>query len=194
MNNIPFQSKLIDIIDLDAKNKAFSGLTKEEKRREIAYDGLKLIMFNMLAGNPGGYWNQTLHDMRDKAKNSKDLCRRLNKLPKAKCYVCARGAVMLSQIRLGNNINPTDRDVNSGRVGIVDGFSMFDMEKMESVYECWTRTKHPYECSSTKLLANIMCNVIANGNFLIKDKTDYLKLWELSISEPSVTYHELQKL
>ena len=188
MINIPFKSKLQDIVDLDAKNDKFATLSKEEKRREIAFDSLKLIISEKIVGNPYGYWNTTLHNIKDKSDGSKDLCRRFHNLPKKQCMVCAKGAVMVSQIRLGNNIRPTIRGIDSGRKDILEGFSTHDMDKMESIYEGWSPKKHPYQPDTTQLLANIMCNVIANGKFKVKDTTDYLKLWNLEISECEVTF------
>jgi hypothetical protein len=185
MINIPFKSKLQSIDNIHAKNKAFAELTNEGKRREIAYDSLMLIINNMLFGNPSGYWNKALLTIRHNSKNSKDFCRKLNNLPQQKCSVCARGAVMVSQIRLGNNISPTNGYSNAGHISIMDGFSMNDMDKMEGVYEGWRAAKHAYPPNTTQLLANMMCNIIANGNFKSKDRTDYLKVWELEVVNTS---------
>jgi hypothetical protein len=179
MNPKDFRSQLESIKNLEERNLAFDELSDEEKRREIAYDCLQLTLEGKVKGRDGcytnhtlnGYWNDEL--MRIRTNTPKEFQEILvNKLPE--CTVCARGGLMLSQIRLGNNISSDTISRYDGYFeDILKGFSMKSFRAMEEEYED-SDHKHPYEAKTTKKLQNICLNVIANGDFDIDDKTKYL--------------------
>jgi len=81
--------------------------------------------------------------------------------------------MMLSQIRLGNSIASNDLKREKGSLGNIKGFSLKDFFLMEREYE-HSSFKHPYFANTQEKLANICCNILANGNFDIHDDTDYL--------------------
>ena len=116
------------------------------------------------------YWSFALSCIKiiDSKKFQKEL---VNNLPK--CEVCIRGGMMLSQIRLGNELHCNIDNIHKGDFKIIKGFSMDSFYKMEEEYEHSTY-KHPYERHTSWKLANICCNVLVNGDFNTEDKTDYL--------------------
>lgn len=74
---------------------------------------------------------------------------------------------------IGNNISPNDYAVDRGHNGNVKGFSMKSMSRMEAEYEDCVYD-HPYWNNTKEKLMNILCNVLVNGDFNPKDKTNYL--------------------
>lgn len=183
---IKFKSLLAGIKDIEERNKAFYKLTKQQKRQEIAWDCLNLIVRGTVKGARGAYWNNRLIRLAKKTETSNELQKMLvDNLPT--CAVCARGGMMLSQIRLSNKLKPNftcgiegkdkmfDSSITNGSDEKVKSFTMGDFYKMEKEYE-YCEYEHPYGIKSTNKLANICCNVIVNGNFNISDKTNYLKV------------------
>jgi len=80
---------------------------------------------------------------------------------------------MIAQIRLSNSIDSSNSYKEFGNTEIIKGFSMNSFVEMEKEYEhSWYH--HPYEPNSKRKLANICCNVLKNGDFDIKDTTNYL--------------------
>lgn len=185
---IPYTSILIGINDIETRNKAFNALDKETQRKEIALDSLQLVLTSQVSANDGGYWDGSLYAIKE--PNSKLYQQILiNKLPK--CEVCQRGLMMLSQIRLGNELASNDISVYCGNDDNIKGFSIDDFQNMEAEFEGDTQNHYddegfridqslPYEQHSWQKLANICCNVIANGNFVIDDENDYLQIWNLT--------------
>lgn len=170
--NIEFKSVLSKYTDINKKNKHFQELTDEGKRLEIAWDCLQLIIQETVKGSHGYYWNTDLKYKAITLRSAKELHLFLNyNLPN--CEVCARGGMMLSQIRLGNNIKPSYVNIDNGNANSIEGFSMYNFIEMELEYEN-NRYNHPYDNNTTEKLANICCNVLVNGNFNIKDTTNYL--------------------
>jgi hypothetical protein len=95
------------------------------------------------------------------------------------CFVCARGAVMLSTIRIGNTISPSGCSVSDGDENNIVGFTMAEMEEMEACYEGYNgyNGNTIYRMNSTELLANILLEVLMTGTFVYTG-IDYLKLAE----------------
>lgn len=89
--------------------------------------------------------------------------------------------MMLSQIRLGNEIHPDDDSKMDGSRKNLKGFNMIAFNEMEEEYEANTFS-HPYNNNTLQKMANICCNVISNGNFNPKDRADYLKGWNIKLS------------
>jgi hypothetical protein len=172
--NIDYVSVLDDIQDIDERNKAFKKLTKEGKRLEIAWDMLKLLMQEKIKASNGWYWSDKLFNVADKCGTPEDLHKKLNQDSKFKgCSVCARGGIMLSQIRLGNTVAPKSYAIDRGDSSILDGFSIHSMRRMEAEYEI-DQYSHPYYRHTREKLMNILCNVLVNGDFKVSDKTNYL--------------------
>ncbi len=170
--NITFKSVLSKYTDIKQRNAHFDELDDQGKRLEIAWDALQLIINNpniTPAGQYGYrslYWSSELMDIRG------DLQKELNShIPE--CRVCERGLIMLSTIRLGNNIGSDDSSRSMGAPTNLQGFSRFSMECMEREYE---RSMYfqPYNSHTREKMANILCNVLVNGDFNTADKTDYL--------------------
>lgn len=175
---INFKSYLQGIKDIEKRNKAFHKLTDEEKRLEIAWDSLLLIMEGSIRpagfGKNSCYWDKKLFKATENL-SSKELQKTLIERPKSqKCTVCERGITMLSTIRLGNSIDGFDNDRENGHEDNIQGFIKQDFYNMEKEYE-HSYYSHPYKNNTLEKMANICCNVLVNGNFNTEDKTDYLK-------------------
>lgn len=185
---IPYKSVLIGIADINERNIAFNALDDESMRKEMALDGLKLVLSGQVRAYASGYWSYQLTFIEEpNPKLFQNIL--VNKLPE--CEVCQRGLFMLSQIRLGNGLNSFTPNLHCGNPEIIKGFVLGDYYDMENEYEGHTTgdddedywkddTSLPYEQHTWQKLANICCNVIANGNFNEYDKTDYLVEWELT--------------
>lgn len=172
--NIEYVSVLDGIKSIEERNKAFDALDKQSKRLEIAWDALKLLTRKVITPSHGHYWGEKLVDIQCESLYSTDFQQRLNKPSSFKgCSVCARGAIMLSLIRIGNNVSPNDFSVDKGSDHNIRGFSMKSMLKMELEYER-SEYDHPYINNTKEKLMNILCNVLVNGDFNPKDKTNYL--------------------
>lgn len=195
---IKYKSVLSRIKNIEKRNIAFDALSDEDKRKEVAWDALQLILNDNIKGSlitdKFRYWSSNLTDI--DGVDSKDFQLKLVKKLPERCNVCARGAVMLSCIRLGNSIDAGSYSRTNGLdsmdKSIAKGFSTESLLLMERVYENSPIGDYehlPYvkgsdlTCNSikvreqrTKLLANILCNVIVNGYFNIDDCGNYLIL------------------
>lgn len=176
--NIKYKSVLADFKNIEERNYAFNNLDPQSQRLEIAWDALQLVLSGTIEGAIGDYWSSDLRKVVRRCETSKELQNALiSKLPN--CEVCARGGIMLSTIRLGNEIEPDQDHISAGTDRIVKGFSFEDMSLMEQAYEGWNHTyrdESPYPSRTTEQLANILCNVLVNGNFDINDTTNYLSI------------------
>jgi hypothetical protein len=182
--NIEFKSLLDGIRSIEERNRVFKTLSDEGKRLEIAWEVLKLLQKNVIVPSDGHYWDDDLSNTYETSQSAHELFKRFNNVEEIKgCSVCARGAIMLCQIRLGNTIDPLKINESAVADGtgysfgekhkVLDGFKLNDMVKMEYEYE-FCRYHHPYEMNTREKLMNMMCNVLVNGNFNTEDKTDYL--------------------
>ena len=173
--NITYKSVLKRYTNIERRNKAFHELDDESKRLEIAWDALNLVMEGKLNPSFGCYWNWKLMNIKERVYNPKDFQDSLITELNEDCYVCQRGAIMVSTIRLGNRIDPDEDDnmISGYNATLLQGFSMKDMDNMEGEYEisCF---KHPYRNNSREKLMNILCNILVNGNFNTEDQNDYL--------------------
>lgn len=170
MNPKHFSSKLTHIKDIEQRNKAFDALSDEDKRREIAYDCLKLTLIGKVIGAYNRYWSNSLECINE--SDSKKFQKLLvHDLPE--CAVCVRGGMMLSQIRLGNSLTTYSPSYYKGYEGNLKGFNIDSFLKMEFEYES-TSYQHPYNTDTTEKLQNICLNVIHNGDFNVDDDTDYV--------------------
>jgi hypothetical protein len=184
---IPYKSKLSGIRSLTERNKKFHKLSPRSQRQEIALDALKLLKAkkikaagkqNFLGLKESWYWSTNMMLLREESKTPEELQKKLCNLPTG-CSVCARGGMMLSQIRLGNKVKPIE-GIDSGRYGRIKAFKLSDFREMEDLYEHGSYSSE-FKNNSKKMLANIFCNVISNGNFIRKDNTNYLKQWRINL-------------
>ncbi len=166
-----YKSQITHIQDIEARNKAFNALSKQDKRKEIALDCFMLVSKGIVKPSNGCYWSGELDSIQ--TKNAKTFQLELvNNLPQ--CEVCARGGMMLSQIRLGNSISSKNKSRYFGDEKILKGFSYVSFRAMEKEYE-ESEYSHPYGYNTREKLQNICLNVLHNGDFNTDDKTDYLK-------------------
>lgn len=173
--NITYKSVLQPIKDIEERNKAFHELTNEGKRLEIAWDMLQLILQEKLRAAKGTYWQASLKRKALQIRDSKELQKLI--LNTKTCKVCQRGGIMYSTIRLGNKISIYQNDeLIEGTRNNIEGFTMNKMFDMEDIYEGWHRNSdlHPFKKRSKERLANICCNILVNGDFKIKDYTQYI--------------------
>lgn len=173
---VPFKSQLQGIEDIQKRNEIFDSLPDEEKRKEIAYDGLGLVLEGIvLASGNRTYWSGQLKILQDASPSSSEFQSNLLSDDITGCEVCQRGLLMLSLIRLGAGVHPHDQSAESGCGYNIKGFRRLDFLEMEGEYE-YNNYHHPYKNNTPEKLANICLNVIHNGNFNETDKTDYLEL------------------
>lgn len=183
--NVTYKSVLSKYRNIKKRNEVFNNLDDETKRREIAFDALKLLLNEKIIP-AGGFTNgnyalrayfgpklvQKLQDITDSEKMQEEV---LN-LPD-ECSVCARGAMMLSTIRLGNELAVDDEkgitmgDIAMGTRKTRKGFDVHAFEAMENMYE---QSNTPYPLRSRYSLMNILCNVVKNGDY-VYHYVDYLK-------------------
>jgi hypothetical protein len=180
MGTIPYTSKIQHIKDLKERNRAFDALSASNKRREIAYDAALLVMQGHVDTSYGFYWDRNFSNKVEHLKSASELQEFLNHPKNLQCAVCQRGLLMISQIRLGNKLEPTRYNLACGEPGILQGFKIGDFEEMESSFEN-NAFGIIYESNSQEHMLNICCNVIKNGNFQSNDKTDYLTEWGLKV-------------
>jgi len=173
--NITFKSVLSKypntVKGIEERNEHFNSLDPQSQRLEIAWDALQMVLKEQVFAHYSGYWSEDLQRVEG---TSKELQRVFNKqLKSMNCQVCQRGLMMLSQIRLGNDIDSTDSCRRFGNSDNLKGFSLKSMQWMENEFEHCSYG-HPYRFNTEEKLANICCNVLVNGDFNIDDKTDYL--------------------
>lgn len=181
--NIPFESKLQPILDISERNKAFHLLSDKEKRQEIAYD-LFLLMLDEILRPAYCYWGgKTLETMMESPSSTEIFNLANNISKKDQCMVCVRGGMMLSQIRLGNRVQPSS-SLSCGDRYNLDGFTLKTFEVMEAVYEGYDSygewvEQHPFESNSRRSIMNICLNVIVNGDFNRWDFTNYIQKFNI---------------
>lgn len=168
---INYKSVLANIKNIGKRNKVFNSLDKQSQRLEIAWEALQLSLMPIVLPSNGCYWSDPLIAIHGDSKTLQKIL--VTKLPP--CQVCERGLIMLAQIRLGNDIDSDDNSRDDGSSKNLKGFPLASMMEMESEYES-SFYDHPYYRHSKEKMANICCNILVNGNFKTKDKTDYLKV------------------
>lgn len=178
-----YKSKLSHIKDIKERNNVFNNeLNDEDKRKEIAWDSLQLLLVGSIAANKCGYWDSDWYNNGVFSMGAEDLQNyMLNLKPQQNCEVCARGAMMLSQVRLGNEISKDiSNNIDMGDEKVLKGFNMRAFSAMEDIYER-NYSGFPHTKRTKEMLANICCNVITNGDFDTGDTTDYLKLYNIKL-------------
>lgn len=174
--NIIYTSLLVNYIAIEQHNEIFNNLPDIDKRREIAWDALQLVLGGFIEAAHCEYWSRPLKQFKG---DSKALQLKFNNNEFLKfndCRCCQRGLMMLSQIRLGNSIDGDDSERDSGEFHVkvnVKGFGRKSFLNMEKDYED-NSFLTPYGRRTNEKLANICCNVIVNGDYNSEDKNDYL--------------------
>lgn len=178
--NIEFKSLLTGLTIEQRNHKFNKELTKEGQRLEIAWDALQLVTKGVLKANNHGYWNYKIFNLLqgEDSKTTQLILNKNNILKENKCEVCQRGLMMISQIRLGNQLcMANDFNIENGDKNIIKGFTIDSFYRMEQEYE-YSKYNHPYNNRTEEKLANICCNILVNGDFNLDDKTDYLTVIE----------------
>jgi len=149
--------------NLGDRNHAYSKLSKKHQRCEIALDVIDQLDADNIKASCGAYWSSNLsdddklydlveeldiiddHHEESRYKtwhklSSKGLQEVMLRLPETQeeCQVCAIGAAMMSQIRLGNSIESTGDnldDIESGKEEYSKAFTQKMLRAMEFVYE-----------------------------------------------------------
>lgn len=185
MHNIPFTSKLQHITNLTLRNKAFAALSNRQKRQEIAYDALLLVIAGTIGAAEGHYWSYNLKIIKNSCDTSEVFQRKLVYFLPKTCTVCQRGALMLSQIRLGNTIHPLDICYEYGNRENIEGFNIKMFRSLEQEYE-QNYKQTPYQRRTIQKLANLLCNIIDCGNFNAPRCKDYLTLWNIALKPGTI--------
>jgi len=174
-----YKSKLDQFKNIDKKNEAFHALSKLERRMEIALDIIGLLELDHIIPAGGGYWSSPLKLGKQKCNTPTELQQfTLNTERYSGCHVCARGAMMLSTIRLGNKLEPNAYGITDGNDSTQNHFPESIYSTMENVYEdAFNSYSKPYKANSPECLANIFLQVIQReGKYALSNKTDYLKI------------------
>lgn len=171
--NINYRSVLDKYKTIRERNDAFNALDPQSQRLEIAWDALKLVVAGSIQASNGCYWSTSLQSVEGSSKELQKVFNTKKFFKQASCEVCQRGAVMLSQIRLGNSISSEDEDRDMGTDDNTKGFGLASLYNMEAEYER-SAFNHPYHMNSQEKLANIFCNVLINGDFKKSDRKNYI--------------------
>lgn len=189
---IPFKSKISHITDVAERNKAFEALVDSEKRQEVALDIINNYSLGFIKEQHGSqYWPPNFANDGRRLETSEELQSFVIANGKGiLCNVCARGAIMVSRIILGNNISP-DASFYDGDSRVVEGqfvnpaseFSDGLLMDVERYYENYGFIR--YRRKTPECIAALAANILANGDFIHKDETDYLIEWEIQIKDIS---------
>lgn len=176
---LPYKTQLKSK-SIKRNNETFHSLDRDSQKKEIALDVLSMIASDTMVGSHDSYWDTILYKNAKKITSASKLQKELRNVES--CSVCARGAMMLSTIRVGNKLKYT-----YGEEGLIDGnnhtqkhFDYGEYSDMENVYEDYANTRQeydiPYDRQSTECLANIFLQVMHTGTFVIGEANeDYLK-------------------
>lgn len=194
---IPYESKLSGIKDLEKRNEAYKELSIADKVREIGFDMLDNFITGRLKKQPSSsfvYWPSLLVTEFKSIQDPKEFQQRLEqKQNEILCSVCARGALMVSRIKLGNHIcggntNFMDGEDECTGESILEEFTYRQLSDMEYLYEDNGFIR--YEKRTPECIAAIAASLIQNGVFDKNDETDYLKIWQVDIDEDSFMVQE----
>lgn len=191
---IPYKSKLPKNKSLDKRNKKYKSLSKKDRVREIGLDILESYNAGLLEEQDDSqYWPRDLYEHFKELTDPKEFQTELyEKEKEILCSVCARGAIMVSRIKLGNEIGGDmegfcDGEGNDGE-SIVKEFEMEDLNDMEATYESYGFLR--YEERTPECIAAIAANLVANGKWNDSDETDYLKKWRVRIKNKHAVLDE----
>jgi hypothetical protein len=127
---------------MDKRTKDFLALPREKQRVAIAKDVLEQLRLEHFVANGGSY--KTIHYESGKELWNFPLEKSMQTVLKEQaqtCYVCARGAILLSTIRKGNECTVEDFKYNSdyenGNMIERKHFHSTELSSIERVFENW---------------------------------------------------------
>jgi len=131
---------------MDKRTKDFLALPREKQRVAIAKDVLEQLRLEKFKAQGGCYKTVYLNDHKSVFDFPKDASmQNVLKEKTEKCYVCARGAILLSTIRKGNECTVEDFRWNTNYTGpnIAERkyFEHHELRSMEGVFEGWAKDK-----------------------------------------------------
>lgn len=123
--------------ELEARNARFNALPREEQRKEIAKDVVAAIAAQKYKAKKGNYLRVVKNDLYVDGITVKApqeyLCQ-----DEVTCEVCAMGAMLMSRIRLGNNVESLDLYGVGGYTItdlMKDFFTEYELRLMETAFE-----------------------------------------------------------
>lgn len=192
---IPFESALSRCRTISGRNKKFNALSNQDQHKEIAYEAIKLYLYDIYMPTGGTYWSDNIKwSVKEKVDNETDskklqagvlsVVKMRNERDIGRCEVCARGGLALSEILIGNNVSAAH--VFSDALDYVaDGrghnsvISMDTLSHAESAFEwgsgCDTMYKE-FEDDAIRFVM-IMCNIIVNGRFDEHETVNHALNW-----------------
>lgn len=181
---LKYKTQLGSIKNIEKRNVAFHALSKKERRQEIALDVLGLLDMGRLSSSgqdifDACYWSGKMKREiidTDSPESMQELVISDSFYEEVSCSVCARGAMMLSTIRMGNNLSPTGIDLASGSIYSQKHFTTSMFKKMETVFEQLDGVSRVYQSNTNESLANIFLQVVQTGSFKLSDTKDYLSI------------------
>jgi hypothetical protein len=168
---LPYKSQLTSIKDIEKRNNKFHSLPVANRRKEIALDVIGLVANGDITASSRNYWGEDLDLIRENSATPKELQDNLLNQHTG-CDVCARGATMLSTVRLGNKLDPGDDWLDNGCTRNQKHFTLNMYTAMESIYEYGY---NPYNHNTSENLLNIFLQVVYTGRYHRDNITDYLK-------------------
>jgi len=127
---------------MDKRTKDFLALPLEKQRVAIAKDVLEQLRLEHFVANGGSY--KTIHYESGKELWNFPLEKSMQTVLKEEvktCYVCARGAILLSTIRKSNECTVEDfrcnTDYEGGNIIERKYFNSIELSSMERVFENW---------------------------------------------------------
>lgn len=151
---------------VEKNNVAYGRLGPKAKRLAIAKDALGQLLLGKVNGEGGTYLRST-HD-EDLSGTPKEIASKVLALPE--CFVCAKGAIMLSQIRhrktcdFGGTGNSASLYPNS--CGFDNAFSDLMRSRMEAAFETWDGSDLAHVGDEDVRLFAILENIVENqGDF-----------------------------
>lgn len=169
----------LDINDVNERNVAFHDLSREDRKKEVALDSISLIASKSIIGAHGCYWGSLFHNIKSTTSSAAELQSDLLYFPPMQpfCEVCQRGAMMLSLIRVGNNLDPSLDDLDSGNISIQDTFTNQELSYMENLYEGFFDWNHDSIFrKTTEMLLQIGVEIVQTGNCGEEYNLNYTKL------------------
>jgi hypothetical protein len=160
---------------MEKKNKLFDSMTPAQRRVAIAKDALSIIRLKNIKVKQGFYLESKFLDNMCR-KDDTAVCD-IDSMLKSNCKVCARGALLLSSVKIFNSASYGDLSTCGSNNDDNVAFESFSKEQLlliEWVFEGWYhkddrihKWKEKYPVPHDRLVA-ILKNIIRNkGTFKI---------------------------
>jgi hypothetical protein len=174
---LPYKTQL-GISDIKERNKAFHALEIKDRRKEIALDTIELVFTDQIVASNGEYWTEKFREQVDLLETPEELQKLTLKglmTNSEPCEVCARGAMMLSTIRLGNELSPASDQLCKGTKNNQLHFEYEMYRDMEGMYEADGYYHDIYESNSVEMLLEIFIQVVFTGEYDPDESSDSLR-------------------